>query len=640
MKTGTHLLNLRSKPIGTAGLLLASMLLLWPGSLRAQDSAAPKRILVLYWYDKDFPFNATFDSQFRAVIQSTAADSVEYFPEYLESNRFPGENQSLLLSDYLREKYADRHIDVVVASGYVTLDFLCKYRDSLFPDAQVVFLLAANPTIEQVSARPRLTGIITLDSYFRTLDLALSLHPATERVFIVSGTLERDKNYEVMAREGLRGFERKVQISYLTDLSPDDLMSAMRSLPERSIVLYVWQQTRNNETKVVEFVDVLSVIAKSARVPVYGMSASYVGQGIIGGYVNTPEKSATKVAEIALRVANGEPAENIPIDSAPTVAMFDWRELRRWGISEDEVPAGSVVLFREQTFWEHYKWRIIGVIGLIVLQASFILVLLEERRWRQRALAALDLLNIELEQRVTERTAELASKTRELEAFTYTVAHDLKAPLRGIDGYSRLLLEDHLNTFDDKGQGFLKTIRSSADQMKQLIEDLLAYSQAERRELNASRIELRSFIEKLVAERSADLEARGIAVTLNVNGDSVTADAAALGQAVRNYLDNAVKFTRDSAEPRIEIGGEFYDKVLRIWVRDNGTGFDVKYQEQIFDIFRRLHSADDYPGTGIGLAIVRKAIERMNGRVWAESEPGRGATFYIEIPSSPPEVTS
>jgi signal transduction histidine kinase len=174
--------------------------------------------------------------------------------------------------------------------------------------------------------------------------------------------------------------------------------------------------------------------------------------------------------------------------------------------------------------------------------------------------------------------------------------------------------------------------------MKQLIEDLLAYSQAERRELNASKIELRPFIEKLVAERRSDLQARGIVVTLNFNGDAVTADAAALGQAVRNYFDNAVKFTRDATDPRIEIGGKSNDRVLRIWVRDNGTGFDSKYQDQIFDIFQRLHQADDYPGTGIGLAIVRKAIERMNGRVWAESEPGRGATFYIEIPSSPQEA--
>ena len=639
MKPGAYSLNIRSKPGRAAALLVSIVVMLLPSVLRAQEAAEPKRILVLYWYNKDFPFNAAFDKQFRTVLQSAPAGTVEYYPEYLESNRFPGENQSLFLRDYLRDKYADRPIDVVVTSGYVTLDFLCKYRNDLFPEAQIVFLLTAQPTIEQIAARPRFTGIITFDSYAKTLALALRLHPDTERVFIVSGTLERDKNYETMASEELREHGGNVQISFLTDLSANDLIAAMTSLPERSIVLYVWQQTRNEQGTVLEFVDILSVIAKSARVPIYGMSASYVGYGITGGFVNTPEASATRTAEIALRVANGEQARDIPVESAPTVAMFDWRELRRWGISEHEVPAGSIVLFKQLTFWDQYKWRIVGVLALISLQASFIGVLLIERRRRQRAIAALDRLNIELEQRVSERTEELASKTRELEAFTYTVAHDLKAPLRGIDGYSRLLLDDYLNALDEQGQGFLQTIRSSAGQMKQLIEDLLAYSQAERRELTASKIELLPFIDRLIAERRNDIEARGMEVTLELNGESVTADAAALGQAVRNYLDNAVKFTRDAAQPQIEIGAESNNRFLRLWVRDNGTGFDLKYQDQIFDIFQRLHRADDYPGTGIGLAIVRKAIERMNGRVWAESEPGCGATFYIEIPSSPLEAT-
>jgi PAS domain S-box-containing protein len=250
---------------------------------------------------------------------------------------------------------------------------------------------------------------------------------------------------------------------------------------------------------------------------------------------------------------------------------------------------------------------------------------------RKRAEDALNQLNAELEQRVAGRTAALDAKARELETFAYSVAHDLKAPLRGIEGYSRLLLEDHLKGLDDEGRAFLHTIRDSTERMNQLIDDLLAYSRIERRALSAEAIELRPLFETLVEERKTELEERRINLTMEVNGSVVFADAAGLSQALRNYLDNAIKFTSDAPEPRIEVGAEETEKSCRLWVRDNGVGFDMKYHDRIFEIFQRLHRLEDYPGTGVGLAIVRKAMERMGGRAWAESDVGEGATFYLEL---------
>jgi signal transduction histidine kinase len=312
--------------------------------------------------------------------------------------------------------------------------------------------------------------------------------------------------------------------------------------------------------------------------------------------------------------------------------MFDWRELRRWGISEDRLPPGSVIRFRELTFLERNKWRIIGVLTLFALQTLFIAVLLIERRRRQRAGEALDQLNTELEQRIAARTAALDNKSRELETFAYSVAHDLKAPLRGIDGYSRLLLEDYAGSLDDEGRSFLETIQTSTEEMSQLIDDLLAYSRLERREFVPDRLELQSFITRLVEQKKREATERDIDFEVNVNGGTVVADANGLIQSLGNYLDNAVKFTRQVPQPRIEVGSKETMTSCLLWVRDNGIGFDIKYHDQIFDIFQRLNPAEDYPGTGVGLAIVRKAMERMGGRAWAESEPGRGATFYLEIP--------
>jgi signal transduction histidine kinase len=312
--------------------------------------------------------------------------------------------------------------------------------------------------------------------------------------------------------------------------------------------------------------------------------------------------------------------------------MFDWRELRRWGVAESSLPPASVVHFKEFTFWELYKWRIVGMIALVILQSAFIAVLLVERRRRRRAKQALDLLNAELETRIEDRTAALNAKSRELETFAYSVAHDLKAPLRGIDGYSRLLLEEYASSLDDEGRSFLQTIQDSSDEMSQLIDDLLAYSRLERRELKPDRIQLGPMINSLVEEKRREVTKHPIDFVIDINGSTVLADPSGLVQSLRNYLDNAIKFTAKVARPCIEVGSKEDGESCLLWVRDNGIGFDMKDHDRIFDIFQRLNVSEDFPGTGIGLAIVRKAMERMGGRAWATSEPGRGATFYLEIP--------
>ncbi len=252
---------------------------------------------------------------------------------------------------------------------------------------------------------------------------------------------------------------------------------------------------------------------------------------------------------------------------------------------------------------------------------------------RLRAEQAVAELNANLEKIVAQRTAELQAKNRELETFTYSVSHDLKAPLRGIDGYSRLLLEDHAAQLDDEGRRFLQAVRNASVQMGQLIDDLLAYSQLERRALRPGRVRLATVLGPLQAVLAPEIAQRGVDLRVTVPDAEVLADPDGLAQVLRNLLDNALKFTRDARPPVIEIGGRAEDGLFIVWVRDNGIGFDMKFTDRIFDIFQRLHRAEEYPGTGIGLAIVRKAMERMGGRVRAESAPGRGATFFLELPT-------
>lgn len=251
---------------------------------------------------------------------------------------------------------------------------------------------------------------------------------------------------------------------------------------------------------------------------------------------------------------------------------------------------------------------------------------------RKRAEEELENQREHLEELVAERTVELEAKTKELETFAYSVSHDLKAPLRGIDGYSRLLQEDHAGQLDDEGMTFLQNICVAAGHMNELIDDMLVYSRLERRAVHVAELDLPGLVEAVVAEHATAMEQSGAELVVDVPCRTVTAEAEGLAQALRNILDNAIKFSRAAPKPRIEIGGREAEDTCLLWVRDNGIGFDMRHHGRIFELFQRLHPGDEYAGTGVGLALVRKAMERMGGRVWAESAPGQGATFFLEIP--------
>ena len=253
---------------------------------------------------------------------------------------------------------------------------------------------------------------------------------------------------------------------------------------------------------------------------------------------------------------------------------------------------------------------------------------------RRRAEQEIRSLNIDLEQRVAARTSELEAKHREMEAFTYSVSHDLKAPLRGIDGYSRLLQSDHADKLDEEGRFFVSMIRKATTHMGDLIDDLLAYSRVERGRPKLGPLSPASVLASVLDGAQAEPTAGQVTLTRSVEaGLVVVGEHEGLVLALRNLLDNALKFTAGRPDRAIEVGVRRSAGHALFWVRDNGSGFDMRYHDRIFEIFQRLHRAEEYPGTGVGLAIVRKAVERMHGRVWAESVKGQGATFWIELPA-------
>lgn len=260
-----------------------------------------------------------------------------------------------------------------------------------------------------------------------------------------------------------------------------------------------------------------------------------------------------------------------------------------------------------------------------------LLSVLEDQQIAQKKL---NQLNDELEKRVIERTSQLEAANKELETFTYSVSHDLKAPLRGIDGYSQLLADLYAVDLNEEARKFITTIRSSTQQMNQLIEDLLQYSRLERSQIRNETINFRSLVNSILKINEDEITSRPISVVVDAPDTWLTVDSNGIQMALRNLIENAIKFTKRVPQPTILIKQEETVASWILSVKDNGIGFDMKYSQRIFEIFQRLHRAEDYSGTGIGLAMVSKAMHRMNGRVWAESSPGQGATFYLEIPKS------
>jgi len=240
----------------------------------------------------------------------------------------------------------------------------------------------------------------------------------------------------------------------------------------------------------------------------------------------------------------------------------------------------------------------------------------------------------ELEERIRIRTAQLVAANKELETFTYSVSHDLKAPLRGIDGYSKLLHDLYAGVLPDEAKSFVSTIRSSTKQMNQLIEDLLEYSRLERSQFRNEKIKIRELIASITLVYRNELETGNFTLITNITDIDLVADEKGLTIALRNLIENALKFSAESDHPEIEIEAKENTTSWIIRVTDNGIGFDMKYSERIFEIFQRLQLPEDYPGTGIGLALVSKAMQRMQGKAWATSKPGHGSSFYLEIPKT------
>jgi signal transduction histidine kinase len=599
--------------------LIASV---WPTPTASAQAPSVRNVLTVHWSSEDFPSIPVVDAAIRDALVSRPDVPVDYYTEYLESDRFPPEEASLALRDYIRRKYRDRRIDVVVAVSEPAMQFVLEHRQALFPDAPVVFSTVSPPAADR-SAGAGLTGVVSRLAFKETLDLALMLHPSTVRVYVVAQAA-------LQALEGVKaelaGFAQRVKLEYVTERSVDRLIATVEAVPERSLILFV-RHSQEEPGHVMYPSDVARMVVQASPVPVYGISDLYLGTGVVGGVVTRPRGLGTRVGEMVRQILKGTRAQDLPIEQAPAEPAFDWRQLRRWGIAESALPTGSVVEFREVSAWERYRTAISVASSVLVLQSGLIVALMFERRRRRRA-------EIESRRNLT-AMAHLDRRVAMGELAT-SLAHELNQPLNAIlqnAGVAQMLLTSN-------------TVPPALGEMAEIISDIrkddLRASEVirrmrgllQKRDLEVQSVDLNEVAQETVSLVQSDARARQIQLDMQL-ADAVSpilGDRVQLQQVLLNLLMNAadavVKVPPERR--RVLVRTSQADGAVRLSVTDSGDGISAEKVSAIFEPF--YTTKGEGAGMGMGLAIARNIVEAHAGRMAAENNAGGGATVWFSVP--------
>lgn len=602
-------------------IVWASLVLTLASSLPA--SAETRRVVLLFDERVELPGMSRLDAGFVRTLQAKSPDPIEVYREPMDLSRFGSAAYKLSLRDFLRAKYADKKIDVAVAVMAPAFDFLSSYGPLIFPRTPIVFCGLERRQLGNRPLPPDWYGVLVKRELAPTLDIALRIHPKTREIVVVSGTSEFDNTISTEARNEFRPYESRFAFNYLSDLPFRSLLQTLSRLPPDNIVFFT-TLFQDGSGKSFTPYEALQQISAAASVPVYASAADqYLGRGIVGGRLFSFAEHGADTAELVLRVLSGGVPSEAVSESTSSKAVFDWRQMQRWGISEATLPPDAEIDFREPGVWRAYRSQIAMIMAVILLQALLIARLLYERSHRRYA---------EVQSR--QRMSELAHVNRFSTAgeLTASIAHEINQPLGAIRSNAETM------------ELVLSSPSPDIDEIKEIAEDIL------RDQGRASEVirRLRSMLRKapfelgdldlndLVGETEEFLSALAAGQQVELHNLIspkplfIKADRIQLQQVILNLMINAMDAMSDmpKAQRKIAVRTTRIDEFAELSISDAGLGIPSDKLEDVFQPFFSTKAQ----GMGIGLSIARTIVEAHDGLIWAENQATGGAIFYIKLP--------
>ena len=493
------------------------------------------------------------------------------------------------------------------------LDFALKYRAEIFRDVPIVFCAVDEKEIQARNLPADVIGAPMRMDLTATLAHALRLHPDTRSVYVVAGNADFDAYWESEARRRFREYEHKVAFVYLVGLPTEDLLKQVAQLPKHSIIYYL-HVFRDGTGKVLVPAEILERVARVSNAPIYGHIDSYVGRGIIGGRVISFAAEGKNAARLGLRILAGETPENIGgQQTSANTDMFDWRQLRRWGISDASLPPASVVRNQEISFWDSYGWPIIGVVSLCVVEAMLIVGLLAQRASRRRA------------------EEGLRESQRELQVLTGRLIHSQETERRRIARE----LHDDLNQslallsvdLDILGQKHLETdirLKGRIQELSARVKELSSSVHSLSHQLHPSKLEQLGLVAAVRGLCKELTQSHGLSIAFAAHDmpDTLPDDTAlCLYRVAQEALANVVKHS-SAQHTRVELIRTAGSVSMRI--ADDGVGFD----SEIAEGFGRL-----------GLVSMRERLRLVSGQITIDSKPPDGTRIAVSVPVDTSEQT-